>query len=345
MVNVAKKASDDMKKDSATRNLAKRSSKKLLQLILVSMFSSLFLISKGYSQTLLLNLSKGQSFYYDQVVSRKFIFMDEKTRLLSQNFPSLRSGEASTPLTLKVIDVFADKYRFEMRNGRTVILSPRPAQTQPSPAEKELLDLSESIRIVFDITNNGKILGITNFDEARSSWDKLIDLTLRARGQADSDETRRFVEKTFSSKEAASGALLNNIPYLFYVLGIDLVSKTKTDIETEMLIPFSEKPLKSFGTVSIMNYDKINKKVEVILEQQVRKDMFVEMMNELTQKTTGKPPPADTYEKIMKDGSIKDRIEFLIDSENGMSQSVKFLRAFVLPDMLRSDGIQFIRKK
>jgi hypothetical protein len=283
--------------------------------------------------TIRLALDKGQAFTFEWTIFRSIETAGKPKQ----------SNESTTPVTLRVLDRTRDGYLLEIQNGRTVFDPRLRDAVAGDPAMAELLKFLETLKVRFVVTRDGEIGDVVNFEDVKAAVQKIIETAARD-GVAD----RAMLEKAFAqitaSKEALKALALKDAELMFYGTNADPRMAKPMAFETELPNVFGGTPLKAAGQLSLKGIDQKNGTAEFLVEQQVDKGSFIQMMKDLGAKV-GKEPPKDVLENMMRDGSIKDTINVTVDLRSGLSAHAKRVRNSVIANTVRIDQVELILQK
>lgn len=285
------------------------------------------------AETMRLALDKGQVFTWEWKIVRSTETEGKPKQL----------GESATPVTLRVLDRTKDGYLLEIQNGRTVFDPTLQQSMAGDPAMAELLKFLETLKVQFLVTKDGEIGDIVNFDDVKAAGRKIID-TGAQNGVGDRAVLLRMFEQLAGSKDSLSALVLKDTGLMFYGTNIDPRMKEPIDFETELPNVFGGRPLKATGRLTLKRIDRKNKTAEFQVAQEVDKDSFIQMMKDLAAKT-GKAPPKDTFENMMRGGSIRDAINVAINLDSGLATHAKRVRTSVFGNTVRVDQVEITLQK
>lgn len=283
--------------------------------------------------TIRLALDKGQTFTWEWKIARSTD---------TQGKPK-QSGESTTPVTLRVLDRTRDGYLLEIQNGKTVFDPALQQAMKDDAAIAELLKFLETLKVRFVVTRDGEIKDVVNFDDVKAAAQKIIDLGAQ-QGVAERAALNRAFAQITASKESLKVLALKDAGLMFFGTNADAGMKQPVEFETELPNVFGGQPLKAVGQLSLKGTDPRGRTAEFLVEQEVDKDSFLQLLKDLGTKV-GKEPPKDVLENMMRNGSIHDTIDVTVDLGSGLSTHVTKVRTAVIANTTRVDQVELSLQK
>jgi len=283
--------------------------------------------SPASAATVRLALEKGQVFTWNWKTSR------QRTETGGQPKPS---GESAMRVTLRVIDRTRDGYLLEIQDGRTVF-DPQQAPTKNDALMIKLLRVFETLKVQFDVTRNGEIKDIVNFDEVKAAGRRMIE-----NGAGDREMLLLMFESLACSEQSLKDSFLKDVGLIFYGTNVDMKMKKPVDFEAKL---FNGGPLKATGRLSLRSVDLKTRLAEIHVEQQADKQSFIQLFIENYDAKAGKKPPKDLIEDMTRNGSMQDIIDVTISLDSGLATHAKLVRTSIGGNTVQIDQVEFTSQK
>jgi len=291
------------------------------------------LASPASAATIRLALDKGQVFVWDWTIFRSIEAAGKPKQV----------HDSAAPVTLRVIDRTRDGYLLEIQHGKTMFDPALQEAVKGDAAMTELIKFLETLKVRFLVTRDGEIQDVVNFDDVKAAIQRIIDTAVQE-GVADRAVLQKAFAQITASKEQLKLLSLKDVELMFYGTNADPRMKEPIDFETELPNVFGGPPLKASGRLSLKGTDAKNRTVEFLVEQEVDKASFIQMMKDLGTKV-GKEPPKDVLENMMREGSISDTINVTVALDSGLSTHARRVRTSLIGNTLRIDRVELTPRK
>lgn len=280
-----------------------------------------------------LHLSKGNTYKWNYRIEKKV------KSILKGDF----SSSSLTVVSMNVVNTSKQGIVLELQNGKTLIEDSIQQEALNQAYSPERTRFLESIKVLILVNNLGEVVDILNFEELKNSALQVIDLIKSASHEKEitRSTTEKFLQDVFSTKEGIAGMFLKDTPLLFHGSNINLKGKRSYPYETELLNIFGGEPIKAKGKVVLEPIDKTRKTLNVSMTQEIDKESFVKMLDDVSKRIENKKPSQVTFNEVMKDSSINDSINVKVDLKTGLSLWAKTSRISNIAGTITEDTVEY----
>jgi hypothetical protein len=305
----------------------------VLPLVLAASFGCLG-ACPARAEPIALKLKQGQVFTWTYKI-RNTVLQDGKAP---------NGGESATPYTMRVLEAGADDYVVEFQQGQTQFDAAHAAASA-DPALKEIMSLMVRLKIRVALSNRGELGKIQNVEEVKAAGQEIIGRAVSMRPSQHEQELKKFLENMLASEESLRATFLKNTRSLFSCVDLDPADGAPSTTDTELPNAFGGDPLKGTRTTTVKHSPSRSDVAEATMVQNVDKESFIRMMNDLVVKATGKPAPKGAFEGIFADGGIKDEMHFTCDLSTGLAEVAALKRTMNVPGRRQENEEEFTAVK
>jgi hypothetical protein len=260
-----------------------------------------------------------------------------------------KSPEKSTSRTTVEIQVLEENdsgYKMQWKWGKVTF---DDAVQASNPIVQKFAKLQEGLTIKFRIDEAARIEEVENWEELRDYLLKGLDIIKdECRAIMPEDELLKMTNQMrsmFTSKDQIRIFCIGDIQLYMAAIGQELDPSKPFEYEDKIANPFGGEPLPTKGKFFLKAGDEKSGNVVVIWEQVFDSDKALKAIAEGMGKMT--PEPENARREMLsqlKDFSIEDRGEYLINEYSGWIEKMSHTRTTKTGGGFRKDGITMTRK-
>ena len=222
-------------------------------------------------------------------------------------------------------------------DGKTVALPPQAAG---------LATMYDGVQMLFELSPEGELIGLKNFDRIRPLMTRMIDKTLAAMNPPPQEKARlrQAVEKMLSSRKAIEQICSKEITLLLALARLELNANTEVGFDRKLPMPAGGGVIPARLVAKVKNLDRTAGRATVTtstkMDPREAAKATLALMRAMARKT-GRPAPT---ERDLPKMNIRDKGDFVVDLKTNLPLSVEYVRTTAVGPKKRVDTIEIVRK-
>lgn len=279
-------------------------------------------------------------------VGERLRFEVAKSRRRKRENGATLNATTRTDLNIQVIEASERSFVLRLTYGEVRFDDPEIAAT---PLAKQTADILRGLQIVLDVTPEGGITGVRNWQELQTAASRVIDALmreLRSKGldAAALELVRAQVARAFSTRESVEQMTTRDAQMLFVVLGRSYTQAQPIEYTDELPNPLGGESLPTRASFTFDKLDPATKRATISWRQSVEpaaaRRIIENTVREMARRV-GKTPPDG---ELLKSLTIDDKAEFTVDVATGWVQKLTHTRSTATGDNSQQETLAITRK-